>query len=330
MRSILETIGMASDLFILLLVFAAVVLVVWALSYTLLKRSNVQARLNKLTTTSGQETEAAEAKKPLIESDQKQGFLDRILSPLHRFALPSDTDLKRRLRLRLVQAGFRSKRAFRIFLGAKVLMTLLLPGLYLFETMVVITAKLNPQTIMIVALLALAGLYAPNLFLNMLVNARQARILRGLPDALDLMVICVEAGLGLDMTFKRVGDEMRPLCVDLSDEFYLVNREVRAGKSRDEAFRHMAQRTGVSEVNNLMTVLTQTSRFGTSVAKALRVHADAMRIRRRQNAEERAAKASVKLVFPLIGFIFPAILVVVSGPAVLRVMSAVLPVFGGG
>jgi len=322
MRSILESIGLASDLFILLLVFAAVVLVVWALCFTLLKRSNVQARLNKLTTTSGQDRVAAEAKKPLIESDQKQGILDRILSPLHRFALPSDTALQRRLRLRLVQAG--------IFLGAKVLMTLLLPGLYLFETMVVITAKLSPQTTMIVALLALAGLYSPNLILNLLVNARKMRILRALPDALDLMVICVEAGLGLDMTFKRVGDEMSPLCSDLSDEFYLVNREVRAGKSRDEAFRHMAQRTGVGEVHNLMTVLTQTSRFGTSVAKALRVHADAMRVRRRQNAEERAAKSAVKLVFPLVCFIFPAIFVVLAGPAVLRIMSAVLPVFGGG
>ncbi len=131
------------------------------------------------------------------------------------------------------------------------------------------------------------------------------------------------------MTFRRVGDEIRPLCADLSDEFHLVNREVRAGKSRKDAFKQMAVRTGVSEVHNLMTVLTQTSRFGTSIAKALRVHADAMRVRRRQNAEEKAAKSAVKLVFPLVVFIFPAIFVVLAGPAAIRIIRSLIPAFGG-
>jgi tight adherence protein C len=143
------------------------------------------------------------------------------------------------------------------------------------------------------------------------------------------MVVCVEAGLGLDMTFKRVGDEIRPLCKDLSDEFQLTTLEVRAGKPRDEAFKNMSSRTGVSEVNNLMTVLVQTSRFGTSMAKALRVHADAMRIKRRQLAEERAAKSTVKLIFPLVLFIFPALIIVLMGPAAIRIVKVLFPAMGG-
>jgi tight adherence protein C len=151
-----------------------------------------------------------------------------------------------------------------------------------------------------------------------------------LPDALDLMVICVEAGLGLDMTFKKVGSEMRSICSDLSDEFDLVNREIRAGRSRDESFKNLGLRTGVVEVQNLMALLTQTNRFGTSMAKALRVHADAMRIKRRQFAEERAAKTAVKLVLPLIFCIFPGIMVVLGGPAVLKIWMAIFPLLKGG
>jgi tight adherence protein C len=153
---------------------------------------------------------------------------------------------------------------------------------------------------------------------------------KSLADALDLMVVCVEAGLGLDMTFKRVGDELRSLNQDLSDEFYLTNLEVRAGKSRAESFKNMAERTGMPDIHNLMNILSQTSRLGTSVANALRIHADAMRIKRRQIAEEAAAKSGVKLIFPLIIFIFPAILIVLAGPAAIRIITQLFPELGGG
>ena len=156
------------------------------------------------------------------------------------------------------------------------------------------------------------------------------RLGSGLPDALDLMVVCVESGLGIDMTFKRVGDEMRPLCKDLSEEFTLTNLEVRAGISREDAFKNMNLRIGLSEVNSLMTILTQTSRFGTSLATALRVHADSMRIKRRQMAEEQAAKSAVKLIFPLVLFIFPAIFVVLIGPGAIQIIKYLLPALGGG
>ncbi|PLY02468.1 MAG: hypothetical protein C0624_08450 [Desulfuromonas sp.] len=327
MRSFLESINLSSDMSILLLVFFAIAFAVGALTLLLMSREGVEKRLSKLNRqgSTDKAPEKTKEKKVLIETERKRGLLDHLLSPLHRYAMPSEEALRRRVRLKLIQAGLRSKRAFRIYLGAKVLLTLLLPGTYLLSILVI---KITPETMFIVATLAAVGLYLPNLVVNMMVSSRQTRILRALPDALDLMVICVESGLGLDMTFKRVGDELRPLCIDISDEFYLVNLEVRAGKAREEAYKHMSKRTGISEIHNLMTVLSQTSRFGTSVAKALRVHADAMRIRRRLNAEERAAKSSVKLVFPLIFFIFPAILVVLVGPAAIRIIRTLFPILG--
>jgi len=144
------------------------------------------------------------------------------------------------------------------------------------------------------------------------------------------MVVCAESGLGLDMTFKRVGEEIRPISKNLSDEYHLTIMEIRAGKTRSDSFRNMAMRTGVQEVNNLMTILIQASRFGTSVAKALRVHADAMRIKRRQIAEEKAAKVAVKLVFPLLFFVFPALMIVLAGPAFIKVFRVLLPALSGG
>jgi tight adherence protein C len=143
------------------------------------------------------------------------------------------------------------------------------------------------------------------------------------------MVVCVESGLGLDMTFKRVGDEMLPLCKDLSEEFTLTTLEIRAGISRADAFKNMNVRTGVSQIHSLTTLLAQTSRFGTSLATALRVHADSMRIKRRQIAEATAAKSAVKMVFPLVLFIFPAIFVVLVGPGIIKIIKNLLPALGG-
>jgi tight adherence protein C len=264
----------------------------------------------------------------LFDEERQEGLVAKIIEPIHKIIAPSDFSARKKIRLRLIQAGLRSRKAYANYLALKVILAVILPLAYLSFGGVYYT--LTPAAISIAAFVALAGFLAPNLVLLQLTQKRQLTMSRSLPDALDLMVVCVEAGLGLDMTFKRVGDELRPLNKELSDEFHLTNLEVRAGKSRSESFKNMAERTGMRDIQNLMTILAQTSRLGTSVANALRVHADAMRVKRRQIAEETAAKSGVKLIFPLILFIFPAILIVLAGPAAIRIMTQLFPAFGGG
>jgi tight adherence protein C len=161
------------------------------------------------------------------------------------------------------------------------------------------------------------GYMAPDIWLSRKVNRRQHRLRLSLPDALDLLVICVEAGLGLDQAILRVAEELKHVHPELSEEMRLVNLEMRLGKTRLEALRALSSRTGVDDIKALVAMLVQTERFGTSVAQSLRVHSDALRIKRRQRAEEQAAKAPVKMVPVLVFFIFPALLVVILGPAVI-------------
>lgn len=178
-------------------------------------------------------------------------------------------------------------------------------------------------------LLALIGFYLPNFWLRRKVDRRKEKILRGLPDALDLMVVCAEAGVGLDAAIQRVGEEMKLANRPLSEEFRLLNLELRAGKQRRDALKNLALRTDLDDVRSLVTLLVQTERFGTSIAQALRVHSDSMRTKRFQRVEEVAAKLPVKLLFPLIFFIFPSLFVVILGPAILKVYRTLLPVLYG-
>ncbi|MHB8709864.1 MAG: type II secretion system F family protein [Desulfuromonadales bacterium] len=307
------------------LLFVAVGALAFAVIMLIAKRSDqTQARLAKLV---GMRDETSMAAKPKLLEREQGGFAAWISRPMHRMVALDDRSLRNRLRLRLVRAGYRSDLAVFNFLAVKILLPVLLVGLYLVSRMFY---HFTPGTILVFVLIAALGYFLPNLWIWLLYKSRQERIFKGLPDALDLMVVCVESGLGLDMTFKRVGEEIQAICKDLSDEFNLTNLEVRAGSARDEAFKNMALRTNVPEVHNLMTVLTQTSRFGTSLATALRVHADAMRIKRRQMAEETAAKSTVKLVFPLVLFIFPAIFVVLIGPGAIRIVKTLFPILSGG
>jgi tight adherence protein C len=258
---------------------------------------------------------------------EQPSLASRISKPLHRLSSLDQRSVKRKLLQKLVMAGYRSDQALYNYLASKIITPILFVVIYLFSR---IYYKLETEALMAIALLILLGYFTPNAWVYLMTKARQEKIFKGLPDALDLMVVCVESGLGIDMTFKRVGDEIRPLCKELSDEFTLTNLEIRAGISREEAFNNMNSRIGVTEVSSLMTVLIQTSRFGTSLAKALRVHADAMRVKRRQIAEATAAKAAVKLIFPLVLFIFPAIFVVIIGPGAIKIIKYLLPALGGG
>lgn len=306
----------------LALTFLAVAAVVLAMFFLFGRRSTLSERLGRLLPAKQQ---PATQKTKLME-EEGQGLVSKITKPLHEIIVPKEGSTKKKVRLKLIRAGFRSESALRNFLTAKFAFAILFPVLYVATQAFQI---LTPDMLAICLILAGFGYFLPNIYIWLVTNSRKEGMEKALPDALDLMVVCVEAGLGLDMTFKRVGDEIRVIDKNLSDEFRLTNLEIRAGRPRDESFKDMGVRTGVSEVHNLMTILCQTSRFGTSVAQALRVHADAMRVKRRQVAEEKAAKSTVKLIFPLVLFIFPAIFVVLVGPAAIQIVKVLFPVLGG-
>jgi tight adherence protein C len=222
------------------------------------------------------------------------------------------------LRLRLVQAGFRRDEALTIFFGIRVAFALALFSVFAGGIFA------RPNIAMALGALGL-GYILPGMVLTRMAKRRSHRIRLSLADALDLMVVSVEAGLGLDQALQRVGQELAFAYPDLSDELRLVNLELRAGKARSEALRNLADRSGVDDLSALVTMLIQTDKFGTSVAQSLRVYSETLRTKRRQRAEEAAAKVGVKMVFPLVFCIFPAIWVVTIGPAAIRFVTVLFP-----
>jgi tight adherence protein C len=218
----------------------------------------------------------------------------------------------------MIRAGYRDDDAMWAMRGVKALMPIGLLALVFFTGLY----RLNPFLVFATALLL--GYLLPDLWLTWRIRSRQQRLRLALPDGLDLLVICVEAGLGLDQALMRVSQELRVAHPELSDELQLVNLEMRVGKTRLEALRELAHRTGLDDIKALVAMLIQTDRFGTSVAQALRVHSDELRVKRRQRAEEMAAKTTVKMVPVLVFFIFPALMVVILGPAVLAIMRQFL------
>ena len=222
------------------------------------------------------------------------------------------------LRLRLVQAGYRRDEALTIFFGIRVFFALGLFGLLSSSIL------MRPNTLMALGGLAI-GYVLPGMVLARLAKRRAHRIRLSLADMLDLLVVSVEAGLGLDQALTRVGQELAFAYPELADELRLINLELRAGKPRGEALRNLADRTGVDDLSSLVTMLIQTDKFGTSVAQSLRVYSETLRTKRRQRAEEAAAKTGVKMVFPLVLCIFPAIWIVTIGPAAIRFVTVLFP-----
>jgi tight adherence protein C len=225
-----------------------------------------------------------------------------------------------------LQAGFRGARTMTAFLGFKVLGGLLLGAGGVLWRVLAPSAASPLVPVLAVVACALAGWYLPDIVLHLRIAHRKELLLQGFPDALDLMVVCVESGMGLDAAVTRVGEEIRLSSPVVSEEFRLLSLELRAGKMRRDALHALALRTGLEEFSGFASLLTQTDRFGTSVSQALRVHADAVRVRRALRAEELAAKLPVKLVFPLILFIFPSIFVVILGPAAIKIYRSLLQV----
>jgi tight adherence protein C len=284
-------------------------------------------RLDELKNPRKREASILDNKGPTKRSDAVGKVLEKA-SPLARPLEPKSEEELGRLRARLACAGFRSDGASKIFLGLKFLG--LLSGLVIGAGTFIPLNGLTQRALLSIGFSAALLFYVPDLVVWYLGLNRKLSIFLGLPDGLDLMVVCVEAGLGLDQAMRKVADEMAHSYPTLSEEFALANFQLQMGRPRSQVLHELGARTGVQDVRTLAGVLIQAERFGSSVAQALRVQSDSMRVRRRQIAEEKAAKTAVKLIFPLVLFIFPGIFVVLVGPAAITMVRQMLPMMGGG
>jgi tight adherence protein C len=252
----------------------------------------------------------------------------KLAGPLANLSTPEGGWEESPLRIRFLNAGLRRPDMRLYYFAAKTVLPLVLAGLAF--TLSQATGTSDQLTLLFNVLVsALIGCYLPNALLSMRVRHRQREIFENFPDASDLMLVCVEAGLGLDAGLTRVADEIKRKSVALAEELHLTNLEMRAGASREAALRNLALRTGVEETATFATMLTQADRFGTSIGESLRVFSDDLRHKRQMRAEERAAKIPTKLLIPLVGCIFPSIIMVILGPAVITIIRTVLPMISG-
>jgi tight adherence protein C len=259
---------------------------------------------------------------PLVYRGEDKGFKKQFfswVSSLGHYAKDGKED-DSRLRQSLIQAGFRHPKGIAIYFGLRFLLALLLPVLYLLAN--VMNGFMNQGNLLVCFLLAASGFYIVPYVLKFITTRRQDRIDKGLPDVLDLLIVCMEAGLSLQATLIRVSDEAKSISMDLYRELQLTNAELRTGISRELALRNLGERTGVQNVKALVGLMIQSDRMGASIVQALRTHASFLRVQRSQKAEERAAKLPVKILFPLLLFIFPAIFVVVIGPAAIEMSKS--------
>jgi tight adherence protein C len=292
---------------LLAFVFGSLIIAAAALALMPSRDAVIDRRLEEFTTG----RVADDTPKPRLQS--VVGFMKRVGEKAPRSAKELGS-----LRLRLVQAGYRREEALTIFFGIRIVFALALFALFSSSIL------MKPNIMFALGGLAL-GYLLPGMVLARLAKKRAHRIRLSLADMLDLLVVSVEAGLGLDQAMSRVGTELAFAYPELSDELRLINLELRAGKARSEALRNLADRTGVDDLSSLVTMLIQTDKFGTSVAQSLRVYSETLRTKRRQRAEEAAAKTGVKMVFPLVFCIFPAIWVVTIGPAVIKFVTVLFP-----
>jgi len=311
---------------LILVMFSVALFVVGVMTWMLRWQDRVAKRLNGFS--SGEKVEAREL--------HKEGPFDvRWIEPVAKIILPKDGWRRSYLQSKLVQAGLRGKQSLNAFLGTKVLLAAILvsTALLVAPFFTAQIANVNPiLSIVFLILLGVVGFYFPNGVLARRIRHRQLLITEGFPDAMDMLMVCVEAGMGLDAAMQKVGEEVSYSHPSLGEEFTVLALELRAGKSRAEAFHAFADRTGVDVVRSFVALLLQAERYGTSVAITLREYSDEMRTKRIQLAQEKAAKLPVKLIFPVLFFIFPAIFMVVFAPAVLQIYKELIVggAFGGG
>ena len=281
-------------------------------------QSAATERLRRMGGSEGLATAGTQAAAVLPDDNPATDIAQRLANPLNKLLPPSASEARRTQKL-LMQAGYRSPEASIIYRGIHVASMAGIP---------VITAGVTTyfaqafSTVLIAVMIAFVmGFFLPPFFLKRTISKRQRELRWGLADALDLMVVSVEAGLGLNAAMMKVSSELKDVHMAVASEFELANLEIRVGRDRDEALRNLAERTGVDDLRSLVAMLIQTDKFGTSIAKGLRVFSDSLRTKRRQRAEQEAQKAAVKLLFPLACFLFPTLFIAILGPAALNLMD---------
>jgi tight adherence protein C len=297
----------------------------WALEFVAAGKPRAEERLDQLKQPRQRHREPDEML--LKKTDAVTKVLQRATPAFAKPLQPKDEMSKGRLKTRLANAGFRGEAAGSIFLGLK--FAGLVAGLFLGGSVILAICGVKQNSLFGTVAVAGVCFYLPDLAVGLIGRSRKQAIFLALPDALDLMVVCVEAGLGLDQAMRKVSEEMRRTYRVLAEEFALCNFQLQMGRPRGEVLHELGLRTGVSDLRSLSAVLIQADKFGSSVAHALRVQSDSMRTRRRQMAEEKAAKTAVKLIFPLVLFIFPGIFVVLVGPAAITMVREMFPAMQG-
>jgi tight adherence protein C len=314
---------MNMQIWILILIFLAVTGLVWGATLWFDRDSTLRQRLNQLISPEGG------GEKSLIAGSEWQAKVIKAVGPMAKLSTPKAGWDESSLRVRFMQAGLREASWSAIYFATKTVLALLLPGLFvLYQGVSSMQLTVN-TTVMLLLLTAAIGYYLPNGLLAHLIERRKQELEDALPDALDMMLVCVEAGLGLDAAMNRAAGEIGLRSKALSDELNLVALELRMGVNREQALRNLALRTGVDDIASFVAMLVQSDRFGTNVADALRIEAETMRTHRRLRAEERAAKIPLKLLFPLIFFIFPSLMLVLMGPAMISIYRVLLPTMAG-
>ena len=251
----------------------------------------------------------------------------KIAGPLARLSTPTGNWEDSPLRINFFNAGIRNDDASLLYFGAKTLLPVLLAAL---AYLIFRTSSESYMTLLLYVLVsAMLGCYLPNFYLRWKIKSRQREIFENFPDAADLMLVCIEAGLGLDAGLSKVTEEIQIKSAALAEELHLTNLEIRAGGTREKALRNLALRTGVEEIGTFSIMLTQADKFGTSIGESLRVFSDDLRHKRQMRAEELAAKVPTKMLFPLVVCIFPSVIMVIMGPAAIQVIRTLLPMLGG-
>ena len=302
--------------------FAAAAL--WVMEYWANRKSRATERLDELSNPANRRREEAAKGK---RTDAMAKVLEKATPAFAKPLQPKTALEANQLKCKLSMAGFRGEGVTSAFLGLKFIG--LVAGFFLFGgTMVLVDGATQKSLIYTIGG---AGFlfYLPDIVVGLIARSRKMKIFYTLPDALDLMVVCVEAGLGLDQAMRKVSEEMKHSSRLISEEFALSNFQLQMGRSRSDVLHELGERTGVDDLRSLAAILIQADKFGSSIAQALRVQSDSMRIRRRQLAEEKAAKTAVKLIFPLVIFIFPGIFVVLVGPAAITMVRQMFPAMGG-